>query len=281
MGAAHSPLFCGRPGRLEPSSPLLVFASLWSRRPCCSSHPLFPYPPLLLTGTPHSLLLITPCAGAVNLSDSLTVDELEMTVEEYLKKQCDQRIDKLKRHVEGLIDDFNTEAKKARTVLREVAANAVGDAADDVEGPAAEEGSSAEQEPAGAGQMSDAFAMVVIRGMFAGKVFRFQPTTMQKKWTIGRAEDNDVSFNGDDEVSSNHAEISFNPKDKQFKILDKNSTNGTYVDTNLAKATRLKKKAHTLKVGQVLTIGSATTVQWCYHTDAMSIAKNLAKIQGK
>ena len=203
-----------------------------------------------------------------------------MSVEEYLKNQCDQRIAKLKRHVEGLIDDFKAEAKKARTVLREVAANAVG-GTDDVDPAAAGEGSSSEQEPAGAGQLSDAFAMVVIKGIFAGKVFRFQPTQMQKKWTIGRAEDNDVSLEGDDEVSSYHAEVSFNVKDKQFKILDKGSSNGTWVDTTIAKATKLKKKAHTLKVDQILTIGASTTVQWCYHTDAMTIAKNLAMVQGK
>ena len=66
-----------------------------------------------------------------------------MTVEEYLKKQCEQRVDQVKRHMEGLIESFDGEAKKARTVLREVAANAGSGAADDAEGTSA--GSSSER----------------------------------------------------------------------------------------------------------------------------------------
>ena len=46
----------------------------------------------------------------------------------------------------------------------------------------------------------DAFALVALTGLFAGKVFKFQPNPVQTTWTIGRSEDNDVSLAGDDEV---------------------------------------------------------------------------------
>ena len=46
-----------------------------------------------------------------------------MTVEEYLRGQCERRVEQLKRHMDGLIDSFDGEAKKARTVLRDIAAN--------------------------------------------------------------------------------------------------------------------------------------------------------------
>lgn len=158
-----------------------------------------------------------------------------MTVEQYLRKQCMQRTDALKRHMEGLIENFEGEAKKARVVLRDVATNAEcsSSRADDAE--AAD--TSTENESSGSNApLAEAFALVCVKGCFAGRVYRFQPSNSQKKWTIGRVEENDVCLAGDDEVSSKHAEITFTPKDKQFKLKDKGSTNGTFVSNGTRRA---------------------------------------------
>ena len=64
------------------------------------------------------------------LHKSLTEEELAMTVEEYLKAQCDRRVAHLKRHMESLVDSFEEEAKKARKVLRDIGANAGAETAD-------------------------------------------------------------------------------------------------------------------------------------------------------
>ena len=105
-----------------------------------------------------------------------------MTVEQYLRKQCMERTDALKRHMEGLIENFEGEAKKARVVLRDVASNAEGSSsrADDAE--AAD--TSTENESSGSNApLAEAFALVCVQGCFAGRVYRFQPSNSQKKWT--------------------------------------------------------------------------------------------------
>ena len=213
-------------------------------------------------------------AATTDLSTSLTDAELDMTVEEYLRAQCERRVEQLKRHMEGLIESFDGEAKKARKVLREIGASA--STADEVGASATSADSAAD---AKAGAASDAFALVAITGLFAGKVFKFQPNPVQNTWSVGRADDNDVSLAGDDEVSSKHAQISF--AGKQFKLMDLGSTNGTFASNGLVPAAKLKKKKnHVLKVDHLVTFGSCT-FKWCYHTDAQTLADSLAKQQPK
>lgn len=170
-----------------------------------------------------------------------------MTVEEYLKEQCKRRVDQLKEHMEGLVESFEVEAKKARTVLRDIAS-----------------GSSAGADEAGAcapASFCDPFALVAIGGKFAGRVYKFEPNEVKSTWTIGRTENNDIGLTGDEEVSSSHAQISY--EKKQFKLMDLGSTNGTFTSTQLVSAAKLKKKKnHVLKVGHIITFG-ACTFKWC------------------
>ena len=213
------------------------------------------------------------------LADSLTEEELDMTVEEYLKKQCERRVEQLKRHMEGLVENFDGEAKKARTVLRDVAANASGSTEDDSAAAASSAAAGTAASSSMPSEGAEAFGLVCIRGMFTGRVYRFQPNEVQNKWSIGRTDDNDVSLNGDDEASSKHAQISFVAKDKQFKLMDVGSTNGTFVSDKLVQAAKLKKKKnHVLKVDHLVTFGSCT-FKWCFHADAQALAESLAKVQ--
>ena len=190
-----------------------------------------------------------------------------MTVEEYLRAQCERRVDQLKRHMGSLIDSFDGEAKKARKALQDIGAS-VATSADDAAGAAAADDGKAAAD-------SDAFALVAITGLFAGKVYKFQPNPVQTSWSIGRSDDNDVSLAGDDEVSSKHAQISF--VGKQFKLMDMGSTNGTFASNGLVSAAKLKKKKnHVLKVDHLVTFGSCT-FKWCYHADAQKLADSLQK----
>ena len=108
---------------------------------------------------------------------------------------------------------------------------------------------------------TDTIVLVATRGRFAGRVFRCQPS-LQTSWNIGRGEDNDICLVGDEEVSSHHAQITFD--NEQFKLMDLGSTNGTFVTSALVKAVKLKKRRyHTLKVDQLVTLGSST-FKWCY-----------------
>jgi hypothetical protein len=213
--------------------------------------------------------LVCSVAPAPDLSAQLTDAELDMTVEEYLKAQCSRRVDQLKRHMESLIESFDSEAKKARTVLRDIGANASGaDEASSSSGATASE-SAAEAES------SDAFALVAITGLFAGRVYKFKPNAVQTTWSIGRSDDNDVCLTGDDEVSSHHAQISFGRK--QFNLQDLGSTNGTFASNGIVSAAKLKKKKnHALKIDHLVTFGSST-FKWTYHADAQALADSLAK----
>lgn len=56
--------------------------------------------------------------------------------------------------------------------------------------------------------LTDPFALVAIRGKFAGRIVRVAPEEGKVRWTVGRSEDADISLAGDDEVSSQHAIIS-------------------------------------------------------------------------
>ena len=157
--------------------------------------------------------------------------------------------------------------RKARKALCDLGASAV---ADDATASATDAEANSQ-----AAADADAFALVAITGLFAGKVFKFQPNPVQTTWTIGRSDDNDISLSGDDEVSSKHAQISFDKK--QFKLMDLGSTNGTFASNGLVAAAKLKKKKnHVLKIDHLITFGSCT-FKWCYHADAQALAGSLAK----
>ena len=206
---------------------------------------------------------------AADLAVSLTEAELDMSVEEYLKAQCERRVEQLKRHMEGLIDSFDGEAKKARKALRDI-----GSGAGSVDEAGASTTVVAED---GSASSSDSFALVAITGCFAGRVFKFEPNPVQSTWTVGRSDDNDISLAGDEEVSSKHAQISYSQK--QFKLQDLGSTNGTFASNGLVSAAKLKKKKnHALKIDHLVTFGSCT-FKWMYANDAAALAETLAKAQ--
>ena len=123
---------------------------------------------------------------------------------------------------------------------------------------------------------TDTFMLVAICGCFAGRVFKCQPSSLQRSWKIGRGYDNDICLVGDEEVSSHHAQITF--ENEQFKLMDLGSTNGTFVTSALVeKAAKLKKrKYHTLKIDQLVTFGS-TTFKWCHHAD-MTLSAETADV---
>ena len=56
------------------------------------------------------------------LLDALSKEELEMTVEAYLRAQCEKRIGTLKRHMEGKVEDFEAAAKRQDAFQQEIAA---------------------------------------------------------------------------------------------------------------------------------------------------------------
>ena len=90
-------------------------------------------------------------------------------------------------------------------------------------------------------------------------------------WTIGRTEENDLCLAGDDEASSSHAQLSF--ERKQFKLLDLDSTNGTFATNGLGSTFRLKKKKnHILKVGHLITFGGSM-FKWVYAADADALSE--------
>jgi len=178
-----------------------------------------------------------------------------MTVEEYLRAQCDRRVEQLKRHMETQIDSFEGEAKKARKALCDIGASAA--AIDNPTESAAGSSDSAGEACQSKTAAGDTFALVAIKGQFAGKVFKFVPNAVQTTWTIGRTDENDISLSGDDEVSSRHAQIAFSAK--QWKLMDLGSTNGTFASTGLSAAAKLKKKKnHVLKIDNLITFGSCT-----------------------
>ena len=130
--------------------------------------------------------------SAADMLSSATEAQLDQSVEEYLKAECAGVTKKLKRHIEGKISDFETEAKKARQSLRDVGNQQSAD------------------EPSGqsSGALCEPFALVAVRGIHTRRVVKIEATGGKTKWTIGRSDETDICLAGDDEVSSQHAKAS-------------------------------------------------------------------------
>ena len=81
--------------------------------------------------------------GAVMLAGGLPGDvgekEMSLTVEEYLTAQCKERVGQLKRHVEGLVEGYMEQYKRARQTLSDAAAETLNNeaAADEAGSPVA------------------------------------------------------------------------------------------------------------------------------------------------
>lgn len=81
--------------------------------------------------------------GTVMLAGGLPGDvgekEMSLTVEEYLTAQCKQRVGQLKRHVEGLVEGYMEQYKRARQTLSDAAAETLNNeaAADEAGSPVA------------------------------------------------------------------------------------------------------------------------------------------------
>ena len=58
---------------------------------------------------------------ATAITAALTADELGQTVEEYLRAQCAQRVESLKRHMDERICEFEQGVKRGRQALVEIA----------------------------------------------------------------------------------------------------------------------------------------------------------------
>lgn len=76
---------------------------------------------------------------AGELPGNLSEKDMTLTVEEYLTAQCKERVGQLKRHVEGLVDNYVEQYKRARQTLSEAAAESVNNeaAADETGSPVA------------------------------------------------------------------------------------------------------------------------------------------------
>ena len=212
------------------------------------------------------------------LVSSLTEEDLDMTVGEYIQAQCDRKVQALKRHMDQSITTFEAEARKARKALCDVTAKAVSGeqngAEDAPEQPASSEAPAEVSEGGGSDGRPDCeeFALFGLQGPFAMSVFTVRPSE-QKEWTIGRDESNTFCLGGDHEVSGSHAKICYDTKTEQFKLMDVGSTNGTFATSTLVKAAKLKKKKyHTIKDGYLITFGK-TTFKWCYQADALKLLK--------
>ncbi|EOD30422.1 hypothetical protein EMIHUDRAFT_113321 [Emiliania huxleyi CCMP1516] len=166
---------------------------------------------------------------------SLTDEDRQMTVEQYLKAAASERAAALKRHGEELIERYDAEFKRARKVLRDAAVEAQARSADDSERDDSERDevprkTATTSEPSGSSEPSvDAFALVGIRGVHQGKIFKVEPAADRKTWSIGRTADNDFCLSGDDEVSSVHAK-------------DLGSTNGTFTTNGSGASCKLKSR---------------------------------------
>eukprot|EP00308_Calcidiscus_leptoporus_P012763 CAMPEP_0119355282 /NCGR_PEP_ID=MMETSP1334-20130426/4130_1 /TAXON_ID=127549 /ORGANISM="Calcidiscus leptoporus, Strain RCC1130" /LENGTH=219 /DNA_ID=CAMNT_0007369059 /DNA_START=15 /DNA_END=674 /DNA_ORIENTATION=+ len=197
------------------------------------------------------------------LIKGLTEAELDMTVEQFLKEQCKQRVATLKRHADDLIGRFEEDVSKARRMLLEAASQ---QSAAEVASEAAEEAMEGPSASDPGQPLCEAFAMVAIRGIHIGRIIRLEPTDAQKSWTVGRVAECDICLAGDDEVSSRHAKIHF--EKKQFKLMDENSTNGTFATNGQGKTVRLKPgKNHILKENHLMSFGGSS-FRWCSNTKA-------------
>eukprot|EP00965_Chrysotila_dentata_P069223 2287794-Pleurochrysis_carterae.AAC.3 len=148
----------------------------------------------------------------------LTEAQLDQTVEAFLRAECQQRAEQLKRHVDSVIEKFEGEAKRAKKVLQEALTKQCAVDDDAADATAADDD--------GAAPLCEPFAFVAIRGLHQGKIFKLEPTEAQKAWTVGRSAECDISLAGDDEVSSRHAKVIY--EKKAFKLSDDDSTNGTF-----------------------------------------------------
>jgi len=216
---------------------------------------------------------------------SLTDEDRQMTVEQYLKAAASERAAALKRHGEELIERYDAEFKRARKVLRDAAVEAQARSADDSERDDSERDevprkTATTSEPSGSSEPSvDAFALVGIRGVHQGKIFKVEPAADRKTWSIGRTAENDFCLSGDDEVSSVHAKVSFDRK--QFKLQDLGSTNGTFTTNGSGASCKLKsRKNHVLKVDHLVSFGGST-FKWCYHSDAVEVTAQAAKMASR
>ena len=54
------------------------------------------------------------------LLDALSKEELEMTVEAYMRAQCEKRIGTLKRHMQTKVEEFESAAKRTRQELEDI-----------------------------------------------------------------------------------------------------------------------------------------------------------------
>jgi len=212
------------------------------------------------------------------LLTKLSEAELDQTVEQFLRAQCQQRVASLKRHIGDLAANFEASAKSARQKLQDVKEQQQKE--DDEPPPASDEpsASASTAEPAPAPEQSpcDPFALVCTNGAFVGRIVRFEPTDEKRSWTIGRVEECDVCLQGDDEVSSKHAKIVFDRK--QFKLADTGSTNGTFVGGDGKKSRKLvKNKNHVLKTEHLITIGGCT-YRWAFFADAETLAAHVVQL---
>ncbi|EOD11615.1 hypothetical protein EMIHUDRAFT_214470 [Emiliania huxleyi CCMP1516] len=202
---------------------------------------------------------------------SLTDEDRQMTVEQYLKAAASERAAALKRHGEELIERYDAEFKRARKVLRDAAVEAQARSADDSERDDSERDevprkTATTSEPSGSSEPSvDAFALVGIRGVHQGKIFKVEPAADRKTWSIGRTADNDFCLSGDDEVSS-----------------DLGSTNGTFTTNGSGASCKLKsRKNHQSPHQETSPSAAGSTFKWCYHSDAVEVTAQAAKMASR
>lgn len=207
------------------------------------------------------------------LLDALSKEELEMTVEAYLRAQCEKRIGTLKRHMEGKVEEFEAAAKRTRQELQDIS-NGINEASAASENAAADETAAADDSK----PLSEAFCLVAFKGPHAktkagpGLIMKFEPTASKKEWAIGREIDNDLSLPADNEVSSHHAKVTYDAKKEEYKLMDIGSSNGTYIKTDKKTFKAPKKKNHVLKDKHLVTFGGQSTFMWCFASDAQQMA---------
>lgn len=175
----------------------------------------------------------------------LSEAECAMSVEQFLKAECKKRTAQLVARMESHIGEFESKAKRARATLEEAAKAAAAPVDDEDE---RETGSEID----GGGDVS---CLLGIKGPYAGETFWMPsaPNTTTRL-VIGRSQACDISLSKDDEVSSKHARVDV--KNDTFKLVDTNSTNGTFVNLD-----KLGRKAHVLRPGDMVTLG-ASTFKW-------------------
>lgn len=188
-------------------------------------------------GPAHKLAMI----DVNNLSEA----ERTMTVEQFLNAECKKRTAQLVARMEGHIGGFEAKSKRARAALEDAAKAAAVQPEEDEERDA-RSGSEAGHEVA---------CFIGIKGPYEGETFWMPsaPNTTTRL-VLGRSTSCDIPLAKDDEVSSKHARVDV--KNDTFKLVDTNSTNGTFVNLD-----KLARKAHVLRPGDMVTLG-ASTFKW-------------------